>query len=422
MQQFYVFCRTWVGFRDAFPFERFNSVPDSEIFKAIDAHALEWLRDHRAAVKNHIREQKRKVLQDLANRPTLIMRAQPSLSGLQGMNLDRGYSRCQVFEAIRGDRNDSVSVKLARIAGWANPVEAAFGGLSPSRMLLLAETDKEAGEAVIDVLIDRFEEPEYAVLGLRFGMIPVHTLDLGQRGVLERQFDDSLRGERTDKPAKLHQLFATEAARALETTEELKLRDQLGESQTSTSIGGEFPTHCFRLNGSVWQVRLNDESGHFHNLKGFRYIRELLAKPNKLVAATKLIGEMEGTTGAAHEVLDPEAKRKFKDRIDELEERKQIALQAGAEEGLERIEAERNGIIEELKRATGLGGRDRDIAATPAERARQSVRKALDRAYTRLRQAKPPLDHLASHLTSCVQAEGTSYVYRPDADVPWNLS
>ena len=70
-----------------------------------------------------------------------------------------------------------------------------------------------------------------------------------------------------------------------------------------------------------------------------------------------------------------------------------------------------------------MGGHKRRLGpATPPEKARQAVRKAIDRAIDNMRKMQPPLPQLAAHLKTSIVGEGTSFVYRPPDPAPdWDL-
>ena len=75
-------------------------------------------------------------------------------------------------------------------------------------------------------------------------------------------------------------------------------------------------------------------------------------------------------------------------------------------------------IVEHLVAATGVGGATRRMVS-PAERARQSVTKAIKSAAARITEHSPSLGR---HLASTVRT-GTYCIYQPDPRVPtgWRL-
>ena len=83
--------------------------------------------------------------------------------------------------------------------------------------------------------------------------------------------------------------------------------------------------------------------------------------------------------------LDAEAQAAYRDRLGELRPELDAAQEAGDGERAARIEAEIDIIVSELSAAFGLGGRARKEGSA-AERARQSVTKAIRDALRRIRE------------------------------------
>src|SRR5437016_1479248 len=120
-----------------------------------------------------------------------------------------------------------------------------------------------------------------------------------------------------------------------------------------------------------------------------------------------------GGLGDAGEVLDERAKAAYRGRLAELRaevaEAKRLDQFARAEQAEEEIAA----LLAELSRAVGLGGRDRR-AASAAERARQSVTRALKTVVKRIAEQEPALGAVFVH---CIKT-GTCCSYTPDPGFP----
>lgn len=123
--------------------------------------------------------------------------------------------------------------------------------------------------------------------------------------------------------------------------------------------------------------------------------------------------------GDAGAVLDARAKAAYKQRVLELREEIEEATANGDAGRLERAEDEMDFLLAELSAAVGLGGRDRK-AASDAEKARQSVTRAVRGAIDRVAEAHPPL---GEHLRTTVRT-GVYASYAPDPRVPieWSVS
>ena len=98
--------------------------------------------------------------------------------------------------------------------------------------------------------------------------------------------------------------------------------------------------------------------------------------------------DVDGSSDAGA-ILDSRAKAAYRRRLEELRQRP----------GGEEVNREIAFLERELSAAVGLGGRDRR-AASDAERARQSVTKAVKEAVDRLSEADPGLGH---HLRETVR-------------------
>ena len=172
-----------------------------------------------------------------------------------------------------------------------------------------------------------------------------------------------------------------------------------------------------RPEGGVWCVGFNGTSVHVPDLKGLWHLRELVSRPGEFVPALALVGASSeepipsGDTGL---MLDREALRQYRRRLDELDdELDDAAVHGDAERQAERS-AERDALIAELKRATGLGGRSRR-SGSPSEKARLNVTRTIRHAITGLSDHIP---ELAAHLDESI-VTGVSCSYEPRVNIAW---
>ncbi len=181
----------------------------------------------------------------------------------------------------------------------------------------------------------------------------------------------------------------------------------------------------FQREGEYWTVAFNGRAVRMRDAKGMRYLARLLARPGEELhaldlartgadqAATAAIPdgvEMRGDgLGDALPHLDAEAQAAYGDRLRELRPELDAAQEAGDGERAARLEAEIDIIVGELSAAFGLGGRARKEGSS-AERARQSVTKAIRDALRRIREEDPAL---GEHLTRAVRT-GIYCTYDPD--------
>ena len=174
--------------------------------------------------------------------------------------------------------------------------------------------------------------------------------------------------------------------------------------------------NVFRREGDHWSVGFEGRTVHVRDLKGMRYLAELLFHPGREFHVLDMVGSQTGhrtALGDAGQILDERAKTAYRRRLAEIEEDIQ---QAHALEDTDReaqADAERDFLVRELASAVGLGGRDRR-AASDSERARSGVTRALRQAIARIGEHHP---QLGEHLTSSVRT-GTHCAYVPDPGAP----
>ena len=159
------------------------------------------------------------------------------------------------------------------------------------------------------------------------------------------------------------------------------------------------------------------------DMRGLHYLRVLLERPGVEVSAADLVAAAAGHAAVpasdAGEHLDATALAAYRQRLDDLDE--EIAEAASYDDTgrLARLQDERDALLGEVSRATGLGGRARRAGDTD-ERARVSVRKAIAAAFDRIEKH----DAGAARLLRRTVRTGTSCVYAPDPDAPtkWLLN
>jgi predicted ATPase len=173
-----------------------------------------------------------------------------------------------------------------------------------------------------------------------------------------------------------------------------------------------------RPEGGTWHIHYNGTDVHMPDLKGLWHLRELLARPRQPVAALSLVGASSDeplATADTGPLLDREALGQYRRRLAQLDdELDAAALRDDRKRQVERS-AEREALIAELKRATGLGGRPRR-SGSPAEKARVNVTRTIRHAIGELASKAPDL---AAHLEESV-VTGISCCYEPRFDIVWS--
>jgi hypothetical protein len=153
-------------------------------------------------------------------------------------------------------------------------------------------------------------------------------------------------------------------------------------------------------------------------MRGLHYLRALLQRPNVEIAALDLSALVAGHGTAIAspdlgEPLDRRALTAYRNRLRDIDEELDEAHTWNDPARVERVEAERDALLRELTRATGLGGRARTMSGS-AERARVAVRKAIAAALDRIDAEDQPTARL---LRRTVRT-GSVCRYEPDPETP----
>ena len=170
--------------------------------------------------------------------------------------------------------------------------------------------------------------------------------------------------------------------------------------------------NVFRREGDVWLVVFAGRTARVRDLKGMRYLAQLLTHPGRNFHVLDLVAAETGhrtALGDAGEILDEQAKGAYRRRLAEIEADIEQARALADTTREAQADAEREFLVRELARAVGLGGRDRR-AASDSERARSGVTRAIRQAIARLGEHHP---ELGEHLDRAIRT-GTYCTYAPD--------
>jgi tetratricopeptide (TPR) repeat protein len=171
-------------------------------------------------------------------------------------------------------------------------------------------------------------------------------------------------------------------------------------------------TNIFRREGDYWSVVFEGRTVRVRDLKGIRYLAQLLARPGREFHVLDLVAAETGqrtALGDAGEALDEQAKTTYRRRLAEIEDDIEQARGLGDAGREAQADAERDFLVRELARAVGLGDRDRR-AASDSERARSAVTRAIRQAIARIGEHHP---ELGEHLNHTIRT-GTYCAYVPD--------
>ncbi|RAY11189.1 ATPase [Actinomadura craniellae] len=186
--------------------------------------------------------------------------------------------------------------------------------------------------------------------------------------------------------------------------------------------GREPAANVFRFDGSVWTLGFAGRTVHMPDAKGLRDLRVLLGAPGTDVPAVRLADPAGGELVVAargmggDDVLDEEARIRYKRRLARLDEEIEQAVSRGDDGRAAEYDRERAALLDELRAATGLAGRDRRLG-DEAERARKTVTARIRDTLRKLDLRHP---ELAAHLRSSVST-GATCAYRPGAETAWWL-
>jgi tetratricopeptide (TPR) repeat protein len=175
-------------------------------------------------------------------------------------------------------------------------------------------------------------------------------------------------------------------------------------------------TNVFCREGEYWLVVFEGRTVRVGDLKGMRYLAQLLAHPRRELHVLDLVAAETGqqtALGDAGEVLDERAKTAYRRRLAEIDDDIEQARALADDRREAQADAERDFLVRELARAVGLGGRDRR-AVSASERARSGVTRAIRHAIVRIGEHHP---ELGEHLDRAVRT-GTYCAYLPDPNAP----
>jgi len=166
-------------------------------------------------------------------------------------------------------------------------------------------------------------------------------------------------------------------------------------------------TQCvWQKKGEYWEITYKGNPFILKDLKGTNYIAVLVQNPNKVFASIELAraiekdsatewqisaGELEEEglsivdSDDGGEVVDRNTKQRIWESIQELEKKMDTATKLGNLEEAEKYERDKDKIVEELSRATGLRGRSRRFGGQ-SEKARSAITQRIDDALKKIKE------------------------------------
>jgi tetratricopeptide (TPR) repeat protein len=180
--------------------------------------------------------------------------------------------------------------------------------------------------------------------------------------------------------------------------------------------------HLHPTAGGLWMVGPDGGAVPLAALRGLSYLRELICRPGRDISALDLVARFHGHASVRQDdlgaVLDDQARAAYRRRLRDLDEEISEAQDWNDAGRLELLTSERDALLTEMARATGLSDAPRATGSS-AERARTAVRKAIAGALARIEHVDAPM---ARHLTERVRT-GALCRYDPDPDrhIEWVL-
>jgi hypothetical protein len=185
----------------------------------------------------------------------------------------------------------------------------------------------------------------------------------------------------------------------------------------------------------MYEIAGCGERNYVKELVGLRYIERLIREPGRAVPYSELIAEdspdrateaekhtaddgLDSDIGSYQPVYDKEALMGFNKRLNEINAELEKAKEWGDTAQQERLEKEHAEICATVEKATGIGGRQRNLDRQ-SENQRLRIRQALQRAFEKLREVGLP--KLAEHLETNTSTELGAYKYAPQPVPSWSL-
>jgi hypothetical protein len=172
---------------------------------------------------------------------------------------------------------------------------------------------------------------------------------------------------------------------------------------------GVAPSVALNREGEYWTLTCKSGTFRLRDSRGLQILAHLLEHPEREVHVLALGTHGDpGELGDAGDVLDAEATRSYRARVEELRDEEREAEGWGDAARLSRVREEMETLARELAGGIGLGGRHRKAAAV-AERARVNVQRRVRDAIRKIEEC----DKAVGQYLGWTIHTGTFCVYRP---------
>ena len=213
--------------------------------------------------------------------------------------------------------------------------------------------------------------------------------------------------------------------------------EKMAQKTPEVKVSPPASENLFLREGDYWTLKFgSNQPIRLKDSVGLVYIHHLIQHPGRELLAMVLVQQTRGAaavgrtataaetrdadlsdddTSGTGALLDPQAKRDYRKRIEDLEEdieeaerNNNLAAAANAREELQFLKSQ-------LSEAFGLGGQPRPVGS-PQEKARKAVSKAIHRAIRNIKQEN---QHLGDHLSNAIYI-GAYVSYRPESSIDWH--
>ena len=224
------------------------------------------------------------------------------------------------------------------------------------------------------------------------------------------------RGDRLAAERALGTVDGREIASTIDAARELDLHPLARRLEVLAPAATDVSPNVFRRDHDVWTIVFDGIEIRVPDAKGLRDLHVLLRHANVEVPATALATDAPAVAGASDTMLDARAKAEYRRRLDDIDRELDNADRRGDAGRGARLEAERDALLAELRVASGLGGRDRQLG-DDRERLRKTVTARIRDTLRRLDARHPAL---GAHLNASIRT-GAICVYAPPHPVRWDL-
>ena len=195
-------------------------------------------------------------------------------------------------------------------------------------------------------------------------------------------------------------------------------------TRTSTSQATSVPEAAgagagpagFLQRGDVWELEYLGATAVAKHSKGMTDLARLLDQPGRELHCTDLVGAALEQAGTG-EVIDATARRRYEERIRELQRDLDEADESNDLVASERAQLELDALVDQLSAAMARSGRSRTGTSSSAERARSTVTQRIRSAIRHIEAVHP---QLGAHLRTTIRT-GTYCSYRPETTVDWTV-